>query len=42
MAMVGMVGAMFVVVELQKIAGVHEGRVVGGQRRRNEGEKVWI
>jgi hypothetical protein len=43
MAIIRMVGAMFVVVvELEKVVGVHEGRVGGGQGRRNESQRVWI
>lgn len=43
MAIIRMVGAMFVVVvELENVVGVHDGRVGGGQGRRNESQKVWI
>jgi hypothetical protein len=42
MPVIRLVGATFLVFNLQKIVGVHEGRVEGGQSGRNKGGKVWF
>ena len=42
MPIVRMIGAVFVVVDLQKVVGVHEGRAEGGAELTEQGRESWF